>query len=632
MKKCFRIVFLIAVLSSTEKIFSSSGLVSFAKSIGSPSFWQGMGHSFGAPAPEYTYSFQVFNDANIDIHVAQDGMASFMGASFPSAKGLYGKKTLPSLFNATTGPCVKAVYDQSQYYFNLYISENSDAKKSPIYEQAFTQLPLKAHDPNVYYYHVYTGKSYSKGSVVHHSQVEMLGFCNPSGTGDTKGSIDIGSQLSTLTIYNSSGNNAQVTLNYGAMPYTITLEKYSYNTLTVPTKSGDAGTDPAPLFSLRPNTLNFSMYNETSKKYEPFKKIILSSDGFNGYTYTIELFDDGQGMNLCMQGLSAGNYDQIVSTRVRDITPCPSAFWYQSVAQTKAGAGYVDLPGQVWVTYPGLDSMVISKVEVGQAVSWNLIRPLIDQHDQYVYFVYVATLDDAKAKKFVEQLVRESLGKDQVALYDAAMKTPISSMTSSKIVVNIDKKNDTKNSMTSAQKSTALAGTLSVTSGYIEDKEQDICGYIVGMDIFTPKGLGNGNYYYTLAPSVVNVANIVQLLSGCVDSSKVSSSGSADDIQKSLTTTVNDWLKNYLKDSKEIATNVQDYLKKYGNSTIVDAQGALTKFGQSQLNALLQGPVSLKYPPMKLSTVTNRYVYDFGKAKPDKMPDAVTPLSIVAQL
>ena len=338
-------------------------------------------------------------------------------------------------------------------------------------------------------------------------------------------------------------------------------------------------------------------------------------------------------MNVCIQGLSAGNYDQIVSARVRDITPCPSAFWYQSVEQTKAGAGYVDLPGQVWVAYQGADSMFISKVDVGQVVSWNLIRPLIDQHDQYVYFVYVATLDDAQAKKFVEKLIDKTVGKDQVDLYDAALQAPDNLTASSKVDVNTNAKNQTvKNNMSSAQQATALTGTLSVTGGYIQDKEQDICGYIVGMDIFTPKGLGNGNYYYTLAPSVVNVANIVQLLSGCVDSSKVSTSGSPDDLTKILTTTVNDWLKNYLKDAQGTATKVQDYLTKYGNSTIIDAQGALTKFGQSQLQALLQGPVSLKYPPMKLSTVTNRYVYDFGKAKPDKMPDAATPLQIVTQV
>jgi len=58
----------------------------------------------------------------------------------------------------------------------------------------------------------------------------------------------------------------------------------------------------------------------------------------------------------------------------------------------------------------------------------------------------------------------------------------------------------------------------------------------------------------------------------------------------------------------------------------------LTKFGQSQVKALLQGPISLKYPPMKLSTVTNHYVYDFGKTKPDKIPETVTPLKIVTQI
>jgi len=617
------IIFLFVFCSlSNSKISCADGLMSFAKSIGSASFWENMGSSFGMPPFGYSYSFEVISDASVDIYVAQEGMASFMGASFPSAKGLYGKKTLPSIFNITSGPSVKASYTGANYYFNMYISDKSDVKKSPVFSQAFTTLPFTKKDPNIYYYHAYTGKKYSKGNIVHYPQVEMLGFQNPLGKGDAKGNVDIGGQLFSIVFYNSMNNDAQVQLNYGPVPMTFTLEKNSYNTLNVPIKTDKSGAS-APSFSLRPNTLSFSAYNITSKKYDHVKDLLLPSDGFNGCTYTIEIFDDGQGPDLCIQGLAPGNYDQMISSKVRDLTPCSCVFWYKSVAQSPVGDGFVDLPGQVWIAYKGTDSLIISKVDLGKVVSWNLIRPCLSQHDQYVYFVYVATSDDVKAKKFVEQVITKGLSADQMSAYQAKAKSVKASNSS---------KNATTTTTTTTQQSATVTGVLSSTTGLIQGAAQDIYGYIIGIDIFTSKGLGDGNFYYVLSPLVVNSGSLVQLLSGCIDTSKLPGSKSNDDIQKILSGVIINWLHDYLNNPKDIADQVQNYLIKYGNSFILDAKGALTDYGKKQVTSIVQGPMSLKYPPMKLSTVLNQYVYDFGKSVPDKLPDDITPLVPVAQL
>lgn len=634
MKKNINFIIFLLIFCSFTKISCADGLMSFAKSIGSPSFWTGMASTFGAPPVGYSYSFQVISDASVDMHVALEGVASFMGAAFPSAKGLYGQKTLPSIFNMTSGPYTKAMYDGTGYYFNLYISQDSHAKNSPVYSQAFTTLPFTKNDPNIYYYHVYTEKAYSKGKVIHRPQVEMLGFANPSAKGDAAGSVSIGSQLFSITLNNSTQNDAQVTLNYGPTPYRFTLEKNSYNTLNVLTKTDDTGAS-VPLFSLRPNTLSFTVYNTTSKKYEKFKDLVLASDGFAGSTYTIELFDDGQGNDLCIQGLTPGTYEQMVSPKIRDLTPCPCTFWYKSVAQSPVGDGFIDLPGQVWVAYPGTDSLIISKVNVGSVVSWNLIRPCVSQKNQYVYFVYVATADDAKAKKFVEQIVAKTLGKDQVSQYDTMINT--GTISSQLVQAHAGSKIQPVAAVqpvvtAQQQQTTALAGALSSATGAIQDVTQDLYGYVVGIDAFTPKGVGTGNFYYVLPPLVVNSGNLVQLLSGCVDSSKLPGSKSSDDIQKVLSGVMISWLQGYLSNPKDTAAQVQDYLIKYGNKTILDSKGALTEYGKKQVDSIVQGPMSLKYPPMKLSTVLNQYVYDFGKSKPDKMPDTIIPLSPVPQL
>jgi len=614
MKKNRYLMILILLLLTKETFSSGGDLTSFAKSMTTGAFWKNMGRTFGAPPTGYIYSFHVISDANVEIYIGLEGIASFMGAFFPSSKGIYNKQSLPSLSDATIGLSTKALYDKSNYYFNLFMSADSNVKKDAIYSQSLTQLPPKPNDPNIYFYHAYTGKHYSKGKVVRSPKVEMLGFQNPSGTGDAKGSITIGVQLSALMLYNCSTKDVQVTLNYGPTPYTITLEKNSYNTLNVPVKDDE---DSTPVFSLRPNTLEFSIYDEVSKKHTPLKKLLLTKDGFNDYTYTIELFDDEEGVNFCIQGLSPGSYDQMVTPRVRDITPCPCAFWYQSVSQLKDESGYMDLPGQVWVAYNGHDSKFIAKVEVGTVGSWNLIRPLLGQKDEYVYFVYVATLDDKKAKKFVEQIVDKKLGHQQVTEYDAMVKSK-----SDESDTDL-----TKKTLSNSEEKTTLTGNLMISGGVIEDKVQDVCGYIVGVDIFTPKGLGVGNFYYTLAPSIVNIPNMVQLLSSCVDSSKLGTTST--DQQTALMTTINAWLLAYLKDPKDCTAQVEAFLIKNGTSSIVKV-GDLTKFGKSQLKSLVTGPVSLKYPPMKLSTVTNQYVYDFGKKKPDKMPKTSTPLQAVA--
>lgn len=622
MKKYIAYIIFCINLLCISQISASSGLVSFAKTIGSASFWTGMGPTFGASPVGYTYSFEAISDANDDVYVALEGMASFMGGAFPSPKGLYDNDMLPSIFSATTGPSIKSVHHDKIYFFNLYFSKNSDVRQSPIYSQAFLQLPFQKNDPNIYYYHVYTGKHYDHGRIVHEPKVESMGFANPKAKGDDKGSVDIGGQLTSVIFYNSSSNDVQVRLNYGGTPYIFTLEKYSYNTLNAQTKT-DADVT-TPLFSLRPNTLSFSTYNATSKKYEKLKDLNLPSDGFNGCNYTIEIFDEGQSANVCIQGLLAGNYDQMISTKVRDITPCSCFFWYESVAQSPVGDGFIDLPGQVWVAYQGADSLIVSKVSTGSVISWNLVRPLLSIGNEYVYFVYVATDDDLKGKKFVEQVVQNSLGKDQVAQYKLMIQDPAAAKAS------VQKLQATAATKKGEQQSSTLTGSLASSMGIIQDKDQDVYGYIIGMDVFTPKGLGNGNFYYVLSPLVVNTGNLVQLVSGCIDTSKLS--GSSTDAQKLLNQTVISWLQGYLKNPADIARQVQDFIIKNGNTMTLNAAGGLTQYGKNQLNLILQGPMSLKYPPMKLSTVTNQYVYDFGKSKPDKMPSVIIPVAPVTEL
>lgn len=616
--------------------------------------FEGMGTTFGAPPVGYTYSFAIISDASVPIYVQQQGIASFMGAFFPSVKGYYGEKTLQSIFDSR-GKISRVDYNKEDYYFKFYISANSQAHKDAIYTQPVMQLPLEKHDPNVYYYHVYTGHTYHKSNLVHEPKVEQMGYQNPSKIDSLKesekGNVKFSSQLSDLAFYNSSGIDVQVSLTYGLDPYTFTLEKYSYNSLGLPTpeekvkKEGDTisladaddtptakNKEEAPAFSLRPNTLFFSTYNLTTQDHDVFRSFSLPTQSFEGYACTIEIFQDkGKPLEVGIQGFNPGNYDLAVTSRVRDLTPCPSTFWYKSFEQDGSIEGYSNLPGQIWVAYGGADSQFQLKVEPGQSVSWNLIRPLVDQADQFVYFLYVVTTDDAVAQKFVQKVVNQKLGKNVVYEYEKAIQSPIA--TSKLTVIDNDNNDRDEFSLEAApsisvdQEVATLMGNLSVADGVIEDVEQKVIGYLVGTDVFTPKGMGFGRFYYVLSPSIVSVSNIVSFLYGCLDSSKLSGLGSSDaDIQESLTALIKDWLTLYIKNPDDVQKKVEEYLQQYGNSKIVDVtNGQLTKFGKNRLQQIMSGNVSLKYPSMKLSTVTNQYVFDFGRSAPKEMPN---PLQI----
>ncbi|MBV8660729.1 MAG: hypothetical protein JO129_01115 [Candidatus Dependentiae bacterium] len=676
-------LFLMLLFFQESVLFSKIDIGAMIKSMGS---------MFGAPPLGFVYNFEVWNDASVPVYVEQEGIASFMGAFFPSAKGYFGKKTLPSIFDIQ-GAVSQAVYMNENYYFNFYISTHSDAHIDPIYTQSLTQLPLAQHDPNVYYYHVYTSGEFSKGSLVHNPQVELMGYINTSPqttSASVKSTVTLSSQLSTLAFYNSSGTDVQVSLTYGSAPYTFTVEKYSYNSLTIPTpqaapstssttnitgasatpantpqasassskasvaqttgnssvsiqsvsssSSTAASTSVAPAFSLRPNTITFSAYDASAKKYNQFRTLMLPSQGFDGITYTIEIFQDpGKNLEVGIQGLTPGNYSVGVSPRIRDVTPCPCTFWYQSFAQAGSVAGYSDLPGQIWVVYAGTDSPIISKVIPGQVVSWNLTRPLIDQGDQFVYFVYVVTTNDTVAQTFVTKLAQQLIGQNVVQEYEQAINAAFVAPSKSELDQGLDVTDKTSpvvQSISPEEQIATLMGALTVSGGVIEDKAQGVIGYIVGTDIFMPCGLGFGRFYYTLAPSIISVSNLVASITNYLDSSKTSTLGnSATAIQSAITTTVNNWLNAYMQNPKTVQTQVEQFLVQYGNSQIISSDGTgLSKFGQTCLQLIMSGSMSLKFPSLQLSTVQNEYVYNFGNAAPDKMPTSITTINPVASL
>lgn len=615
-------------LSSLGKSIYGS-VKSIVHTVGSGKFWKGVGRSFGASPSGYTMSFDVYNSSHLPVYVGLKGIASFMGAYFPSAKGMYDVKKIDSILSYSGSDAPKVSYSNEEFYFDLYVSSESDPSKDPAYYKNCTQLSVK-HDPKTYYYHAYTKRYISEGSYVHGLGCELLGFSNPSAKGDAKGNITISSQLSSLTLYNSLGVDVSVSLQYGSKNMTITLEKYSYNTMTVPMDTSSS--TPTPKFSLRPNTLTFT----TLDAAKTVKTLKLPSQGFDGYTYVVEVFQDpGQNINVGIQGLNPGHYDQGVTSRLRDITPCPVVFWYQSVKQMQdnQSQGLVDLPGQVWMVYQGADSPMKTKVEPGQAVGWNLFRPLAAQGDQQLVFLYIETSEDKVAEAFVDDFIAGHVGSDVMHHYQTKLmqfaKDDSSQQLSGSLSLQASEKQKNSLQQESVLKENiaTLLGQLNVAQGRMLDKKINVVGYLLGVDIFTPKGLGLGNYYYVLSPSISNIQTLAEIVSSSVDQSKLPDASNAKkSASNAITLQVEQWLKDYIDKPHEVAKEVMAYLEKYGKSKILNSDNALNALGKARLKSIVFGNVSLEYPPMKLSTVSNQYVFDFGKNKPKNLPE-VTQIS-----
>ena len=645
-------------------LFGSMFVSNLIQTIDIKAMIEGMGSSFGIPPAGYIYNFEVFNDAHVTMYLEQEQILSFMGAFMQGPNQFYIKKTIPSIFD-TAGAIAKVALSNQNYYFNLYIGQERVTHKSPTYKESLTQLPLAKNDPKVYYYHIYTGTLYSKGSIIHSPKVEVMGWQDPNKLHDSdvlkKGNVAFSGQLSNINFVNNSAVDVQISLTYDKNPYTFTVEHYSYNSLNLPTplpkkdgsstQNGSGTTDVTaltddkkkinndeistdkivPLFSLRPNTITFSQYNSANKKYESFKSLQLPAQGFDGTAYTIEIFQDkDQPLNVCIQGFQSGNYDIAVTPRYRDITPCICTFWYESFKQAGSVEGYIDLPGQVWIVYAGKDNPMQAKVTASQVVSWQLTRPLIEQGDQYIYFLYINTTDDVVAGKFIDKFISGSLGVQAKNVYQTSIMQSLKNTTSSNL--NQDLKGQTAQLDTVVVKPidqvAAAMGALPVHAGIIEDHEQNIQGYLIGADVFSPAGLGFSRFYYTLSPSVLSTTPLVSYMLNYLDSSKTKTLGASQSaIKAALQTTVDGWLVKYRADTSSVEKNVEQYLIKYGNSAVVSQSGVLTPFGSKIKESIISGNVSLRYPSMKLSTVTNRYVYDFGKSAPDKMPENIVQLA-----
>lgn len=491
-------------LRADSSIDAIKGIWSSVKSfpLFTTSFWKGIGQGFGAPPTGYVYSFMVHNDTDQPVWVATQDLASVMGGVFPVASGWDCTQILPFK---------KYGQDYKEYYFELFIKTDSKSYSNHmpylqhddvLYQtEKINLIPQDKNSKHRNHFRVYMGKDLVNGSYKHSLKAEFVGYENIVPNPKDKNAITFSSNLSSLSIKNSTTNNyyigftteAAANLNSIAMCQMVGLvENDSFGLLSA----------VGSIKSLRPGTIGIF----SDIKSAPVLTVSIPEQGFDNYSYTLEIYQDqGQNNISCQwQGITPGNYDMPVN-RIKDITPIIGCLWYQSVAQAP-GQSLVDLPGSVWVVSTDKNSKVgkiLGVAQPGQVLLFTINRPsVIDTKE--LYFLYVNETNAIKAENFVNRFLSGAIGADVINVYkqnlNLVMKNTALQLNpasiSSKTVKTTTGKTVSDNLINQI-----VAGSFDLSRGQIVDSVSGINGFLLGYDIFMPVGIGAGPFYYVLSPS-----------------------------------------------------------------------------------------------------------------------------------
>ena len=329
--------------------------------------------------------------------------------------------------------------------------------------------------------------------------------------------------------------------------------------------------------------------------------------------YTYEIFQGTKGISVGMQGLAVGHYKQTLDVNnptknvVRDINPLECHVWYQSPQDTqkmldpKSTDVAFNPQEQVWISYVTKDSVVQKKINPGDVVDFTILRPQVSEKQALLFVVALQTNDDTKAQAFLKRLTDGIIGKDAIT-----PKVQVSDFNASVVFTKIEA-ND---------------------KGVVDDTQgSGITGAVLVMDMFSPRGLGYGPYYYMIPSPLLRMDQLSNALSSFLDPKKigVTDKKSGDDFQtKTLNPKIVTWITNYQKNKQGVKQEVTSYVQQYASSGFFEKDGkTLSSFGKHALAMVLTGPVSIENYPLIRQAGTNEFILLAGE-KPKEWPGAKT--------
>jgi hypothetical protein len=448
-------------------------------------FWQGIGQGIGFPPKGYVYSFEVYNDMRQPVYFSVCEIMSIMGGDLPRPHGFHLYR-VPSFQS-------QAVNNQ-EYYFELLIKSTNKSYSSNMpyllhadilcrYEAI--ELNSAPHSQKIHYYRSFIGKKLQNGVYVHGPAAEYVGFLNQDSAEAKQdpGDVTIGQTLNKITIHNSTDTDFYVGFASGTSSTALT-SKTSQAYALVKAHSFALLEIFNDLTSLVPGT--FGLFDATSQNV--MSSYILPTSVFENMPYTLEIYQDPTskaGVAMDLQGIMSGNYD-VPMGNVRDITPVTCVFWW-AMAKTAAH----NLPGKVCILLADDTKMrLVGYAQVGQAVQWNMTRPLYGQN-LWIYFIYVASEDATKVEQYVQNFTNSSFGLPALQSYKSQARSQIKLVADAKFAAT--KKIVPQNLLVQAAQ-----GILSLKGGQIVDPTSGIAGYLLGGDVFLASGVGAGPMYYYL--------------------------------------------------------------------------------------------------------------------------------------
>lgn len=611
---------------------------------GGQQFIEGMGQSFGIVSSDYYNNFIVFNDAPNAIFVAKQHITGIMGAKFSG--------DIENSMTLGAGQNSGETFKQQQLYAAVWLCGNindlgSYAKSSTQGTQWGSVVPLvgtalgaiiggvvttekleaykifsrnidlgKKNDPNWYYYRTYTYQGQVQG--------EYLGVKAKS------------TEFAGVFFNNTAQPNIYFSFTKDGTDYTVNLEPNSYSLLQ--STSGVAG-------SIRPQsgkTAAFQFYNTSNGTFNDSTSIAFVNvpeigianisidpqtqaqtvEGPMTYTYEIHLVNNQP--TLGIQGLAVGHYDQPCGlckqgqplSLVRDINPAQCHIWLMSADQTEKQAAaqaqgavdtsaiYYDSSDQIWISYQTQDYVYQQKITPGSVLDFGLIRPRLSEKQAILYVVALQTTDDVAAKKFLNRLSTGKIG--QGAVYTAVTADTLQQFLAGKT-----------NLVVSPQPNTN--GIIDDTNIKTDSAASGIKGLVLLADIFTPRGIGIGPFYYIIQASSLQIGFLMTGLY-LADNNYNADRTLKDAVIKDLSSKLVSWINAYKKDQNSVKNNVTTYLQQNGNQNLFSnpqasaGQRQFTDAGMRMLNDFLTGPISIANPPLIGQASKNYYVYALGSA------------------
>lgn len=616
---------------------------------------EGMGTSFGYVPSEYVNSFVVFNDAPFPVCVLREEVVNFMGATFD---GKIEDNNPPLLlpFNNTG----KRFYNKHLLFTVWILTDALDKSFFNGWDKAIKILaminpPAAMLDitigTQVFKDFLETALGVVFGPVIHESlkKYSILNKMIPlqkfnkddfyyyRAYYDDSGmsSEYLGALATTDQFVGVFHNKAEVyvsmTFIKNDKEYTATLAPGTFSLLQ---------SDSTHKYSIRPATLLDN--NKKPSRVLSFKQTInnahiaqvpIAPEGIAtvecdtktdpkhpkctpgpSKTYTYQIFNDHGQYVVGMQGLSIGRFKPPVPDNndvnkpvVRDINPCECHLWVQSAqqfndAQSKdktSSSTAIDLPEQIWVYYRTKDYQFKQKVTPGSVLDFTLLRPQITEKQAWLYVVSLATTDDTKAEKFLNRLAAGEIGA-------GATSSQIQDFT---ISDNLSK---------------ILNNPLANHYGIINDMDgSGVNGVVLLADSFLPRGLGTGPYYYTVVPALF-MPNQLSMMA----SSYTMTITGAPDPQKLFVQKAPVWVTAYATKTDQVKSEVTQFIQQYGMSFLFKnpkdpvANREFNDKGSIILNLLLEGPLSIKNPPILRQAGTNNYVFGLGSKPTDWLQSA----------